>query len=166
VSINLNRFLVRSPSKSSRVEATSVERDYISLRKPLTREKLISGYGDWLSRFKWNLFCTLTFRIPDLPTWKANQIFKQWIWEIKHKDGSDDFHWFRVNEHGAYGDNLHFHVLVGGLRNGSKWPWIVRWNELAGDALITYYFLSGGASRYIVKTARPDRDFEIDFDLS
>ena len=132
----------------------------------MTRDELISGYVEWLSRYRWVWFGTLTFRIPDLPTWKANRIFKQWISEIEAEDGADDFHWFRVTEHGAYRDNLHFHVLVGGLRNGSKWPWLLRWNELAGDASLTYYLRSGGASQYIVKTARPDRDFEIDFDLS
>jgi hypothetical protein len=96
----------------------------------------------------------------------ANRIFRKWISEIEDEDGARNFHWFRVTERGAYGDNLHFHVLVGGLRSGSKYPWIVRWNELAGDALITYYFRSGGATKYIVKTARPDRDFDIDFNLS
>jgi hypothetical protein len=131
----------------------------------MTRDELISGYVEWLSRFKWVWFGTLTFRRPDLPVGKAKQIFKKWISEIKADDGADDFHWFRVTERGAFGDHLHFHVLVGGLQNGSRLPWVVRWNELAGDASLTYYFRSGGASRYIVKTARPDRDFEIDFHL-
>lgn len=132
----------------------------------MTSKQLIDGYAGWLSRFKWNWFGTLTFRVPDLPLWRANRAFKEWISEIEDTDGSHTFRWFRVTERGAYGNNLHFHVLVGGLKNGSKWPWIVRWNELAGDALITYYFRSGGATKYIVKTARPDRDFEIDFALS
>lgn len=129
----------------------------------MTSKQLIDGYATWLSKFSWNWFGTLTFRNHKLPFWRANRIFQDWIFEIEMGAGTGSFRWFRVTERGAYGDNLHFHILVGGLRDASKWPWTVLWNEMAGDALITYYFRSGGATKYIVKTARPGRDFEIDF---
>jgi len=132
----------------------------------MNRQELIDAYSDWLAGFKWCWFGTLTFRRSDIPFSIADHTFKDWIREIETGDGADDFRWFRVTERGAYGCNLHFHILIGGLRNGTKLPWILRWNEMAGDALITYYFRSGNATRYIVKTAHPDRDFEIDFNLS
>ncbi len=126
---------------------------------------LTDAWVELLSRYRWCWFGTLTFRgYP--PLRKAHRLFHAWITELRDEDGAKDFHWFRVTERGAYGDNIHFHVLVGGLRNGSKYPWMVRWNELAGDALLTYHHRSGGAAKYIVKTVRPDRDFECDFDLS
>lgn len=131
----------------------------------ITAEQLIVGYSQWLLRFRWNFFGVLTFRNRSLSLSKADRVFRQWISELEDADGTANFRWFRVTERGAFGDNLHFHVLVGGLRNGSRVPWVARWNELAGDALITYHFRSGGAAKYIVKTARPDRDFEIDFKL-
>ncbi len=131
----------------------------------MKRDELISGYVEWLSCFKWNFFGTLTFRRPDISTQRANQIFQQWIGEIKNDDGTTKFRWFRVTERGAFGDHLHFHVLVGGLRSGTRHYWVYRWQELAGDASISYYSRFGSAVRYVVKTARPGRDFEIDFDL-
>ena len=132
----------------------------------MKKKELLDGYEEWLSRFKWSWFGTLTFRRRDIPPWMADRAFWDWVVAIDNEDGSDDFRWVRVTEHGAFGDNLHFHVLVGGLKNGSKWPWIVRWQELAGDAVLSYYFLrSRSAIRYLVKTAQPDCDFEIKFDL-
>jgi len=128
--------------------------------------ELINAYEGWFARYKWNLFGTLTFRRRDIPYWMADRTFWTWIIEIDNADGRDDFRWVRVTERGAFDDNLHFHVLVGGLKNGSKWPWLVRWQELAGDAVLSYYFLrSRTAIRYLVKTARPDCDFEIKYDL-
>ena len=130
----------------------------------MNTKQLIDGYEEWLTRFNWAWFGTLTFR--DYPTLnRANSLFKKWISEIEKEDGTSDFRWFRVTERGAFNDNIHFHVLVGGLRKGSKWPWIFRWEELAGGSSIAYYFRSGGAARYVVKTAQPGRDFEIDFHL-
>ncbi len=84
---------------------------------------------------------------------------------MKREDGADYFRWVRVTERGSFGDNLHFHVLIGGLRDRSKWPWILRWEELAGDCIISYYRPFAGGIRYMLKTASPDRDFEIEIEL-
>jgi hypothetical protein len=131
----------------------------------MNKRHLINGYAEWLSRYHWIWFGTLTFRRPDIKFWVANECFWKWIVEIENAEGTDDFHWVRVTERGAFGDNLHFHVLVGGLKNPSKWPWLLRWQELAGDADIFYYIPSLGGLRYILKTADPKTDFEIQYDL-
>jgi hypothetical protein len=130
----------------------------------MNKANLIDAYESWLNQFRWSLYGTLTFRgSPSATT--ADRIFRQWISEMKQEDGAKDFRWFRVTEHGAYGDNLHFHAVIGGLRDGSKWPWMLRWDELAGSADIFYYRPYAGGLPYMLKTARPDRDFEIEFEL-
>jgi len=131
----------------------------------MTKAELVAAYSDWLSRYNWCWFATLTFRgYPPLS--KAHRCFRRWITEIEKQDGDPDFRWVRVTERGAYGANIHFHVLVGGLRCGSKFPWILRWEQLAGHAWITYFVRCRGGAGYVVKTACPGRDFEIDFKLT
>lgn len=131
----------------------------------MKKEELVSSYEEWFSQHHWSLFGTLTFRGSPSSS-KADRIFRNWIAEMKRSDGTNNFHWVRVTEHGSFGDNLHYHILIGGLRDGSKWPWMLRWDELAGSADIFYYRPHAGGLRYMLKTVRPGRDFEIDFDLS
>jgi hypothetical protein len=131
----------------------------------MNKERLINGYEEWLSRYRWIWFGTLTFRRLDIKLWTANECFWRWIVEVENSERTDVFHWFRVTEHGAFKDNLHFHVLVGGLKNPSKWPWLLRWQDLAGDAEIYYFNRSLGGLRYMLKTAKPDTDFDILYDL-
>ncbi len=130
----------------------------------MNRDELIGAYESWLNQFHWSLYCTLTFRSAPSSS-KADRIFRQWISEMKEEDGRDDFRWVRITEHGACGDNLHFHAVIGGLHNGSKWPWMLRWDELAGSADIFYYRPYAGGIPYMLKTVHPNRDFEIDFEL-
>jgi hypothetical protein len=130
----------------------------------MNKAEIIEAYEEWLNRYQWNLFGTLTFR--DSPSsLKADRIFRRWISEMKSDDGTNGFRWVRVTEHGSFADNLHFHIVIGGLRVGCKWPWLLRWDELAGSADIFYYRPHAGGLSYMLKTARPDREFEIDFDL-
>jgi len=130
----------------------------------MTQDELINAYEEWLTETRWSLFGTLTFCTSPSSS-KADRIFRQWIAEMKKEDGRPDFRWVRVTEHGISGDNLHYHFLAGGLRNGSKYPWILRWNELAGECLISYFLPYAGGIRYLLKTASPDRDFEIEIEL-
>lgn len=130
----------------------------------MTRQELIAGYEEWFCTKRWHLFGTLTFAAMPSPS-RADSIFRRWISEIKSTDGTSDFSWVRVAEHGADGQNLHYHVLVGGWAGESKWPWVLRWNELAGDCIISYYDPNGGGLRYLLKTVQPNRDFEIEFEF-
>jgi hypothetical protein len=130
----------------------------------MNRAELIDAYESWLNQFHWSLYCTLTFR-GNPSNSKADRIFRQWTDEMRDQDGGDNFRWVRITEHGAFADNLHFHAVIGGLREGSKWPWILRWDELAGSADIFDYRPYAGGLAYMLKTAHPDRDFEIEFEL-
>jgi hypothetical protein len=131
----------------------------------MNKNHLINGYHEWLSRYRWTWFGTLTFRSRSIPLWRTDRCFEDWIYEIDAAVGAEDFRWFRVTEFGAFKDNLHYHVLVGGLKDPCKWPWILRWQELAGDADIFYFIRSMGGIRYMLKTADPNTDFEIKYDL-
>jgi hypothetical protein len=130
----------------------------------MNREQLIDGYLEWLSKYKWAWFGTLTFRgYP--PLGKALQCFNKWLGELKEKEDTRDFRWVRVTERGAEGFNVHFHVLIGGLRSGSKYEWMARWQEIAGEAEISYFHAHQQGIRYILKTVELGKAFDIDFDL-
>ena len=127
-------------------------------------EELVEAYNAWLSTFDWDWFATLTFRgIPSMA--KARRCFHTWITELEGDERTPDFKWIRVTERGAYGSNIHFHVLVGGLRAAKRFAWTVRWRELAGEAVITDFDSHQGGIRYVVKTVRPNCKFDIDFNL-
>jgi hypothetical protein len=130
----------------------------------MNRKDVIDGYEEWLKRFRWSLFGVLTFRRL-LPSSRAKRLFHQWIDEMRRADGAADFRWVCVTERGSFGDYLHFHILIGGLRVGSKWPWLFRWNEMAGECWLSYYHSRDGGLRYMLKKARPGHDFEIDMEL-
>ncbi len=131
----------------------------------MTKEDLIEAYATWLGHYHWHWFGTLTFRRP-VSTFVAEQIYGRWISEVKDAQGTDAFSWIRVTERGAYGDNLHFHILVSGLRDVYKWDWILRWDQLAGTADIFYYNKNAGGLRYMLKEVQPRGDFEMYLEIS
>jgi hypothetical protein len=131
----------------------------------MTRDELEDSYATWLAQRSWDWFATLTFRgYPPLA--KANRLFKVWICELKEANGSPQFATFRVKEGGSSGENIHFHVLVGGLRDRSeRLRWIRRWWQLAGDARISYFRKHQNGIRYILKTLNLEEDFDITLDF-
>jgi hypothetical protein len=131
----------------------------------LTRKKkeLIEAHAEWLSRYGWNWFGTLTF--PGHPSaQKARKKFDQWISAIKKEVGGRNFRYAAAMEFGAYKDNAHFHVLVGGIRKEHKrWPsrWAARWQDIAGYAAFGDFDPKRGGIRYLLKSLWPDGDFEL-----
>ena len=143
----------------------------------MKREELVEGYEAFFLRYPWSIFGTLTFGSkPD--SFIANNIFRRWIdevdegcpsvnlpWRSIYKKATGTLRWVRVTETGKFGDHLHYHVLLGGLRNSSKYPLLLLWNDLAGDAVISYFNPRRNGIRYMLKTVEPGRHFEIDFQL-
>ena len=84
------------------------------------------------------------------------------VGEIESSDGGKDFRWVRVTEHGADGSNLHFHVLIGGLRKGTATRWVSRWNAIAGEAKVEQFNPDEDGIFYILKGFKLGRDFEIE----
>lgn len=130
----------------------------------MRKAEFIGAYEEWLNRYRWNWLVTLTFR-GSVTTQSAEHLCRRWINELRRKEGTSGFSWIRVSERGAFGDNLHFHLLISGLRDECKYFWILRWHDLAGTAWISYFWPSMGGIRYMLKTAHPNCDFEIELEI-
>ena len=133
------------------------------VRCGMTTKEFRDAYEQWLSGFRWDWFATLTFR--GTPTrGRAERLFREWIEKLKLTQGTQNFDWFRVTESGSDGDNLHFHVLICGLRSSNLLPAYRRWEQRAGEPCIENYRSEEGAIRYILKTVHPGgRDLQVDF---
>lgn len=127
---------------------------------------LRAGYTEWLSRYDWQWFVTLTFRgYP--PIGKVRRLLDKWLSELRDENGADGFGYFFVLESGASGENHHFHGFVRGLRDRTeRLEWMERWVELGGDARIEYPRRGGNAISYAVKDVRPGVEADITFDIS
>ena len=135
------------------------------MRELLSSKQLIEEYGEYLTRFRWKWFGTLSFRCGDLPLWRADRAFSAWISEIQEMDGNEDLWWFRVAERGPSNDKLRFHVLMSNFRFTSKYCWMHRWNEMAGEADLFYFFPLGDARQFILETSRLSSVFDIAHDM-
>jgi hypothetical protein len=90
-----------------------------------------------------------------------------WISDIERRDGGPLFRWFRVGEKGREDNNLHYHVLIGGLSaDRYPGPWEQRWYDLAGsDGLVDYFDPEDNGIYYMLKTLDPDEDLDFDTNL-
>lgn len=94
--------------------------------------------------------------------------FDLWITELEKEQGTDQFKYVRVIETGAYRDNEHIHLLVGGLKKQARlFPgeWRDRWEKIAGRAAIVRYDPARAGVFYMLKTLDPADDFDIDLRL-
>lgn len=128
------------------------------------RERSIQSYREWLEKFSWNWMGTLKLTSGIPSKLRAEKLFTNWITNLNREEGGDDFRWFRVLERGAGGNNLHFHVLVGGLRNRRS-LWTRKWNDLGGDALITPFDAGKKGVLYLLKSVGNDGDLDSDCNL-
>jgi hypothetical protein len=128
------------------------------------REESIQEYRRWLERFQWDWFGTLkvTSGIPSER--RAREMFDAWISRLRQAEGTGDFRWFRVLERGADGGNLHFHMLIGGLKNRED-RWAQKWNDLGGNAVITPYDPEQDGVPYLLKGMDDDGNLNCDFEL-
>lgn len=131
----------------------------------MERDELEDAYAAWLDQRAWDWFATLTFRgYPPLP--KAKRLFRLWNGELKIENGTPQFASFCVKEGGSSGENTHFHVLVGGLRDRSqRLLWIQKWWQLAGNARISYFNKNERGIHYLLKTLNLTEDFDVAIDF-
>jgi hypothetical protein len=127
-------------------------------------EGLKQEYKRWLRRYSWAWFGTLKITSGMPSKRRANQMFERWISELRRTEGAEDFRWVRVLEKGGSGQNLHFHVLVGGLRNRRK-HWEAEWIQLGGEALIGKFDPAKEAILYMTKEMNDSGNLDIDFCL-
>jgi hypothetical protein len=128
------------------------------------REQVIQGYRRWLEEHRWDLYCTLKITSGRPSLRQAKSLFNRWIQDVEETDGGSRFRWVCVMEHGLTGTNFHFHVLIGGLRNRTKF-WERKWNQLGGNALITPFDAKQKGILYMLKSADEHGDLDIDFKL-
>ena len=95
---------------------------------------------------------------------RSNELFDRWVENLERKEGGRHFRWVRVLEHGANGDNDHFHVLVGGLRSRRR-HYEKQWSKHAGSALIERFDPSLPGIKYLLKTIDRDGDLDIAYEL-
>ena len=126
------------------------------------------AYVDWLEKFYWRWFCTLTFR-PELPEAHARWRMRKWVSALRAELGTEEFGFFAVREYGTTGMDFHYHILVTGLRDWhaeERVEWMRRWFKLAGDASITEFKPGCGGVRYILKFVGPNDQDATQFELS
>jgi hypothetical protein len=128
------------------------------------REQAIQGYRQWLEEFRWDLYCTLKVTSGRPSDRHAKSLFDRWIKDVEKTDGGGRFRWVRVMERGLTGNNRHFHVLIGGLRNRTKF-WERKWHDLGGNALITPFDAKQKGILYMLKSVYGNGDVDIEFDL-
>ena len=129
-----------------------------ALRQARWRSLITDAYCDWLASFRWRWFLTLTFREPTTSR-QALRAFDKWINEVQRYEATPNFRYVRVLQFGAYGENLHFHVLLGGLRPRCRVRLIVRrWYLIAGWPEVTRFRPDRAAFHYILRDLRPDSE--------
>jgi hypothetical protein len=115
----------------------------------------------------WDWFATLTSRGYPSRT-QVLRRFNRWITELEKEQGTDQFKFVRVIETGACRNNVHIHLLVGGLKKQAQlFPgeWRDRWEEISGRAAIVRYDPERAGVFYMLKMLDPARDFDIDLRL-
>ena len=128
------------------------------------RERTIQSYREWLQQYQWSWFGTLKSTSGFPSENKAKKRFDDWIANLRRTDGGGDFRWFRALERGIGGTNIHFHTVIGGLRNRPSF-WQKRWDDLGGEALITRYDPEKKGILYILKDVSRDGDSNFDFEF-
>jgi hypothetical protein len=128
------------------------------------RERTIQAYARWLEEFRWDLYATLKITSGAPSDSRAKKLLQQFMSELEEKEGGSRFRYFAVLERGFTGDNLHFHVLIGGLRNRCKF-WEREWNERGGNALITPYDPTQKGILYMLKNIDDNGDLDVEFKL-
>lgn len=92
--------------------------EILSASNPLFKRELRRQYAEFMSRYNWQWFCTLTFRDPPHPE-AASKLFKLWINKIngiiygcRYHKRKQSVYWALALEYHKSGV-LHFHALVG-----------------------------------------------------
>jgi hypothetical protein len=113
------------------------------------RRSLAEGWGQFLSRFSWDWFLSLTFR-DEVKSFRAHRLFGYFVRDLERAAGIPIF-WFRADEIGSHGGRFHIHALIGNVGHLRRLSWMDRWNCLAGYARILPFEARKGAAYYCAK---------------
>jgi hypothetical protein len=135
---------------------------------PVPLDRLLQeAYVDFLQRWEWEWFCTLTFRHDAHPEAAARR-FDGFVARInrrlhgprwyKHQVG---IQWVRALEHQRRGV-IHFHAVVAGIAGERPATWEQVWHDLAGYARIEPIRDTVAVLHYLTKYVR--RGGELEFE--
>ena len=134
-------------------------------------DDLFQAWGEWLGRFHWDFYVTLTFR--DLPgkskkgasnyvsTQYGEQCWQTYIEALIEVQGKS-LYWARVSEVQNARNVIHYHVLLGGITKVEPSFLEQTWFKIAGIAKVEPYNRDEKASFYIAKS-RDTLDFSENF---
>jgi hypothetical protein len=126
---------------------------------------LVEGWGQFLSKFPWDWFVTLTFRDP-VGSFRAHRLFGYFVRDLERAAGIPIF-WFHADEIGPRGGRFHIHALIGNVAHLRRMTWVDRWDGLAGYARILPFNAKRGAAYYTAKyVAKQNGDWEISDNLA
>ena len=128
---------------------------------------IVRGAGDFIRRYEWNWWCTLTFR-TEIAYDLAESTFRRWLNKLNRKTFGNNYYkrpgeglqWLRGTELQQRGV-IHFHVLIAGDPKVHPEEAAKMWLGLAGDAQITVYDSDLGAAYYIVKRYSADGNLDL-----
>jgi hypothetical protein len=137
-----------------------------SAAEPVNARALQDAWICYLRRWRWQWFCTLTFREPVPPEAAARRfdLFEAMInralygprWR-KHGQG---IRWVRALEYQQRGV-IHFHALMAGVGGLRRQVWADTWHELAGFAKIEPIKRQAAVRRYVSKYLRRGGELEL-----
>lgn len=124
--------------------------DYNAGRVAVNDKKLIQQtWGDWLSDWDWEWYCTLTFR-DNVGIRRANSLWQMWYKQLITATRKD-VQYVRFTEWQRNRGVPHYHVLMLNLKHVRRLTWLDRWVDLAGWARIHKYNSNKGAAYYLSK---------------
>lgn len=125
----------------------------------LSKKQLREGWAEFLGRWEWDWFCTLTFRGTAVHPETAAKKSRLWLSKINRElFGS---RWWKKNR-GVFWvralemqkrNVLHYHMLLrgAGLKNLRRLYWMDEWNKIAGYARIEKPRETEAVRRYCAK---------------
>ena len=113
------------------------------------KRQVTEAWGQFLVRFPWDWFVTLTFRDP-VVSFRAHRLFDKFVRDLEKAAGLPVF-WFRVDEIGPHGGRFHLHALIGNVAHLRRMTWVDKWNLIAGYARILPFNAKQGAAYYTAK---------------
>jgi hypothetical protein len=111
--------------------------------------ELATAWGEFLSRFHWDWFLTLTFAEP-ARSFRAHRLFERFAGDVEEA-ARQQIGWFRADEYGPEGGRLHIHALMLNTRDLMRMHWLQEWNRRAGWARILPFDATRGAAFYCAK---------------
>jgi hypothetical protein len=116
---------------------------------------LYQAYGEFLSQFPWEWYCTLTFR-SEISYRMAFKHFNEWKIQLKKASGQYIGYVLFIEPTRGRHNTPHIHSLLYGVAQEKPYIWQKRWFIGGGQAKIKPYNPQLGAVYYLGKKMERD----------